>query len=434
MTNPETPDNSMFGMSKARSQPFGAARETASVRNQKLAPLVSADTSLMSSAAVDNIFGMSKKKGNGSSVVHTDQTRNVYAEVEKMEKDINSTIPLYPLPVMPDRYEPTYGRYNQYMLPDIADPSRTNYYPRATTIAKTLDDTSTLDKWKTSKMMEGLVKFPELLNIISDGEGNIVAPGLIDRVSELAQKAAGATFGSDFGTAVHAWTEALDLNAATLADVPETLRAHVATYVNMRDEVGLIPVDVECIVYNPVANSAGRIDRISRGPDGVNYIVDVKTTNNLDAGLLGIAVQLAQYATAQYRLSDDGRTWLPMTPVSKDVAFVAHIPCNGDRDSGDVVCDLIPIDLQKGIAALNSSVTTRETRREKKTIKGQKVHRSTSVPADERVQSQILESRNVEDLDYLYRFYNAQGLWKPEYTEWGMAHLRSLGYTDIQTP
>ena len=99
----------------------------------------------------------------------------------------------------------------------------------------------------------------------------------------------------------------------------------------------------------------------------------MKTTNNLDAGLLGIAVQLAQYATAQYRLSDDGRAWLPMTPVSKDVAFVAHIPCNGDRDSGDVVCDLIPIDLQKGIAALNSQ--SQPVRRGgKRNHQGQKVH------------------------------------------------------------
>lgn len=428
MTTSESPDYSMFGMSTARSQPFGTASGAAPMNTQKLAPLKPADAN-STTPAVDNIFGMSKKKGNGSSVVHTDESRNVYAEVERLEKDINSSIPLYPLPVMPDRFEPSYGRYNQYMLPDVDDSSRTAYYPRATTVAKTLDDTSTLDRWKTTKMVEGLVKFPELLRIIADSEGNVVAPGLINRISELAQKAAGATYGSDFGTAVHAWTEAIDLGVATLADVPETLRDHVATYVNMRDEVGLIPIDVECIVYNPVARSAGRIDRISRGPDGVNYIVDVKTTNNLDAGLLGISVQLAQYATAQYRLSDDGRSWSPMTPVSRDVAFVAHIPCNGDRDSGDVVCDLIPIDLSKGIAALSNSVITRETRREKKTIRGEKVHRSTSVPADERVRSQILEARGVEDLEHLYRFYNNQGLWKPEYTEWGMAHLQSLGYT-----
>ena len=130
-----------------------------------------------------------KKKGNGSSVVHTDQTRNVYAEVEKMER-FNSTIPLYPLPVMPDRYEPTYGRVQPVHALDIADPSTNKLLPRATTIAKTLDDTSTLDKWKTSKMMEGLV-VPELLNIISDGEGNIVAPGLIDRVSNSPKRLRG---------------------------------------------------------------------------------------------------------------------------------------------------------------------------------------------------------------------------------------------------
>ena len=420
----------MFGMSTPRSQPFGSARGTAAPSNQRLAPLKPIDPAAngTTDANAFDMFGVSRKKGNGSAVVHTEQTRNVYAEVEQMERTISENIPLYPLPVMPARFEPTYGRYNQYMLPDITDPSQVNYYPRATTIAKTLDDTSTLDKWKTKKMMEGLAKYPELLRIISDEEGNLVAPGLIDKVSELAQKAAGATFGSDFGTAVHAWTEAIDLNVATLADVPETLRDHVATYVNMRDEVGLVPVDVECIVYNPVAHSAGRIDRISRGPDGVNYIVDVKTTNNLDAGLLGISVQLAQYATAQLRLSNDGRTWHPMPPVSRDVAFVAHIPCNGDKDSGDVVCDLIPIDLSKGIAALNNSVITRDTRREKKAIRGQKVHRSTAVPADERVRAQIMESRSAEDLDYLYRFYDNQGLWKPEYTQWGMEHLASLGY------
>ncbi len=384
----------------------------------------------------------------------------------------------YPMPVIPSRFDPAFGRWGHYRLPDVEGERSEAYYPRVTTISKALDDTTFLDKWSTSKMIEGLARYPQLLNMVdvnAAAEGDRTTREFLESLAEVAKEAAGAKDASEFGNAVHAWTEAVDLGLCTVDDVPIELRAHVAAYINACRAAGIvaIPAYIERIVYNDVTGAAGRIDRISMMPDGTLVILDVKTTSNLSHGLLSIGVQLAQYATGKCLLSEDGQSWEPMPAnLSRTLAIVAHVPSTPDPKAGGVFCDLVDIDLEQGVRTMYLSRDVRSARSAKRyvslgtrlramstdkplpliTVPQQGVPSITSLPpvpvvpsgdagvvsihapnaapdedasVSDRVFRETQDALTAEDMSRIYEKYAAE--WEAEFTEWGMYRLRQLG-------
>lgn len=398
-----------------------------------------------------------------------------------MPSDIR-TARKYPMPVIPSRFDPSFGRYGHYRLPDVEGERSEAYYPRVTTISKALDDTTFLDKWSTSKMIEGLARYPQLLNMVdvnAAAEGDRTTREFLESLAEVAKEAAGAKDASEFGNAVHAWTEAVDLGLCTVDDVPLELRAHVAAYINACRAAGIvaIPAYIERIVYNDVTGAAGRIDRISMLPDGTLVILDVKTTSNLSHGLLSIGVQLAQYATGKCLLSEDGQSWEPMPAnLSRTLAIVAHVPSTPDPKAGGVFCDLVDIDLEQGVRTMYLSREVRSARSAKrytslgtrlramstdKTLplinvpQNQAVPNITSLPqatatpalpsgdagvvsvhapsaapdedasVSDRVFRETQDALTAEDMSRIYEKYASE--WEAEFTDWGMYRLRQLG-------
>ena len=289
----------------------------------------------------------------------------------------------FPMPKVDGRFNPSFGRWGQYSLPDVTGANPNAYYPRVTTIGKALEDSEFLDKWKTGRLLEGVARHREILDYIDlDGiaAGTQEARELMDELAERARESVGASDAGKFGDAVHAWSESVDLEQCTVEDVPLELRAHVAAYVAACRAAGIRAHKdyVERIIYCPYTGSAGRVDRFSVLPDGTLVVVDVKTTKNLSAGLLAISVQLAQYATATHMLSKDGSCWEPMPPnINQALGIVAHVP--SDASGEDAYCDLIDIDLTRGIENMQRAAAVRESRREKRFIsKGRRLRASAN--------------------------------------------------------
>jgi len=90
-------------------------------------------------------------------------------------------------------------------------------YTRATTIANSLDDASALVAWKMRMAAMGLSTRPDLLLAISAaGDDKLAINGYIEEAMEVA----GASKAANIGTAIHAFTERLDLGQE-LGPVPE---------------------------------------------------------------------------------------------------------------------------------------------------------------------------------------------------------------------
>ena len=87
-------------------------------------------------------------------------------------------------------------------------------------------------------------------------------------------------------------------------------------------------------------------------------IGDIKTSASISYSWLSISVQLAEYAYADALLAEDGSQWLPMPPVSREVALVAHIP----SDANPPVCVLKTVNLTAGKYALDLAVNLRAAR------------------------------------------------------------------------
>src|SRR5699024_1772855 len=117
--------------------------------------------------------------------------------------------------------------------------------------------------------------------------------------------AAGASEAAEFGTAVHAWLEAIDQGRMIPAMVPEMYREHVHAYMATlaRHAVYPVPEYTERTVLNTEYGLVGTLDRIYQLPDDRLVMGDVKTSKSLEYGYLSYSMQMAGYASADLMLS-----------------------------------------------------------------------------------------------------------------------------------
>ena len=123
--------------------------------------------------------------------------------------------PIYTMPGDIREYQPSRDRYGRYMHQHPQYGYRSSF-SRATTIAKKLDSGSNLMDWHDRKLIEGLARYPQLLDGLDVGKlgttNEYRLRQTLKQISENATNAAGAADGREFGTALHAWTEAVDLS------------------------------------------------------------------------------------------------------------------------------------------------------------------------------------------------------------------------------
>lgn len=265
----------------------------------------------------------------------------------------------FPLPPPLREYAPEYER-GKYLVPSVTGESAFDSYERATTIAKAVDETSLLEKWKVRQVLKGIKANPHLIHEVDPDDNSWSGKRKINDLAEDAMVRIGSSRNSEFGDSVHAWSAAVENGQVALSQVPDEIRPYVEVYLRELAAYGVrtVPGMIERVVYNSEAGAAGSFDRIQQLADGTMVIGDIKTSASINYSWLSISVQLAEYAYADALLSEDGSQWLPMVPVSREIALVAHIP----SDAYPPVCVLKTVNLSAGKYALDLAVNLRAAR------------------------------------------------------------------------
>lgn len=242
--------------------------------------------------------------------------------------------------------------------PLIAQPDGTTIpYTRASSAAKTIEDTYNLELWARRNVAYGLAHDPSLVARVlavggtphdwtDDQKREVTA--VLDSAAQIAQ----AHRGADIGTAVHHMTHRLDLGHPVDAG-PFTADLDAYRHTLLRHGFTIHPEWVEVKLVSDELRIAGTADRIiSR--EGVNYIADIKT-GRIGYGALGWAAQLAAYAHGTlYDPAVDQR--LPTPEINQEWGIIIHLPAGEGR------CDLYWIDLTKGLEAARFAGEIRDLR------------------------------------------------------------------------
>jgi len=231
-------------------------------------------------------------------------------------------------------------------------------YTRVSTLAKVLDDQTALMAWKQRKTAEGLVRRPDLLTRIAgalangDPDTDWPTKRALNDVCSEATEAAGASKGSSAGTGFHALTEAVDRGAEPLfipAADAERLNAYRAATMDYT------ALDSEAFVVCDELRAAGTFDRLWFCPDGKVRVGDLKTGKSEADYPLATATQLAIYAHGKRYNPETGERRVLDEHLDLTTGLLIHMPASGG-------CRVIPLDLERGWAAAQAAVVTREIR------------------------------------------------------------------------
>lgn len=234
-------------------------------------------------------------------------------------------------------------------------------YTRATTIAKTLDDTSSLMSWAERMTAIGLARRPDILAQVSDAEND---KKQLNRLCEQAKEAGGATIRRDLGTALHSilersWTDPDYVPPAAHVDDVTAVHASIET-AGYRIVEGMN----ERIVVNDEHRIAGTFDLMLEHHTGRRLIADIKTGSTVAYSGLSFATQLTIYANADSLYtqgaapdgSEDVREPLPQLDTGH--AIIIHV------EPGSGQCTLHQLTLDPSILELAMTVRNVRKRRD----------------------------------------------------------------------
>ena len=325
----------------------------------------------------------------------------------------------YPLPpTNPALAKSPSAKWGRYELPHPVT-GKTDKFSRATTLAHALDDGAGLTKWLQRNVVLGLKRDPDLLDEVDlFGDSRDVNKDL-DAVIDTAGELAGAKDASERGTAIHAWTEAVERDGLPIEDVPADFRPTVAAYLDALDrgEVRTVPGMVERLVWHEATNHVGTLDRIYQLADGTMVIGDVKTskTTSLKYGYLGFAMQTCLYANASAMFNPESGQWEDMPAISNAYSVIAHIPSDQPGTAR-----LITLDLTYGQIGLDMAMALKELRADASSLIPDKWELPTpAVPTD--LNSLIDACNTADELAALWEAHKHE--WTDAHTQRGMSRL-----------
>jgi hypothetical protein len=222
-------------------------------------------------------------------------------------------------------------------------------YTRATTISNSLDDASALVAWKMRMAAMGLSTRPDLLlAITAAGDDKLAINGYIEEAMEVA----GASKAANIGTAIHAFTERLDLGQE-LGAVPEQYLPDIEAYAQTTSILSNLFIEQFSVLDK--YKIAGTPDRIVEYK-GERFIADLKT-GRIDHPH-NIAMQLAIYANGLPYFPDTATrgTW---GDINKEKAIIIHLP------AGTGNCKLVFVDIKEGWKGVEFAMKVRKWRDQK---------------------------------------------------------------------
>lgn len=230
---------------------------------------------------------------------------------------------------------------------------------RASSLAKAMDDTTNLTKWKLRRALSGMAQRPDLIAMAASHDPDVDKR----EFNDLAEAAMNVHVSpANYGTAVHRATELADLGQPY--NLPNTLRADIRAYRDLIEKWGLVvrPEFVEAIFVNTDLESAGTTDRLmevtqvtidrldaaievanvkrrktgdrqllpasGRMKPGDLIVLDVKT-GRVDFGAGAMPIQLSTYAYADLMVEGNAAEGpLVESPDNLNTFYglIAHVP------------------------------------------------------------------------------------------------------------
>jgi hypothetical protein len=307
-------------------------------------------------------------------------------------------------------------RWNRYKLPSSSGNGQVAWQ-RVTTFAKLGADTYELGLWQQRMVAKGLALRPDLYALAASTP--ISYREKMNRIASDAQEAAGAKSGSNNGSAMHAFTEAVDRGEDVL--IPAPWDRDVAAYTAALERHGIttVPHLIERIVRNDTYQVAGKFDRVVNH-GGRLVIADLKTGKNIDYAWGEIATQLACYAGAQEMYDRGANRMIPAPEMSQDYALVFHLPV------GTAKCTVYRVDLEEGRRGADLCALIRERRKVRGIAVPQKVPEAPTAVAEtvvskETLADQIASASSSDALRELWATNKES--WRPEHTVLSRARI-----------
>lgn len=313
-------------------------------------------------------------------------------------------------------HAPKFDQWRRYLLPD-PDTGRMRAWTRASTVAKTIEDTFHLQRWEVRKVMKGLTLRPDLYAMVQtldpDDESD---KGKLNQIGKEAKEAAGGSYGANMGTAFHAFTEDRDMGRYQVPADPG-LDASLRAYQACLEEYGwdVVPELLERVVVVPDLGVAGRIDKIliPRNGGGLPMIGDLKTQKTMDFGALAQSIQLAIYSRGAALWDEERGEYEAMPSVDQLMGVVLWAPV---IEPG--TCEPWGVNLERGWYWAKHSMETRKGRNEKGL--------TYQLPKPARVVREDIVDAVVLDEDYWAEHFTGAGS-VDDLMELGRAALVSLG-------
>jgi hypothetical protein len=339
-----------------------------------------------------------------------------------------------------DPYEPKRDRWGRYLLPPLTDAKgKETAYTRATTFAKSISDTFALGKWGERMAIKGLALRPDLFALTAATP--LDDKDKLNQIAEDAKTAANAKGAANLGTALHAFTEAVDRGETP--DVPQPWDQDVLAYQQLVQEAGLtfLPEHIERVVVVPQFEVAGTFDRIAclakdltaerpgrepiHLPAGTWVVDDTKTGRDLSYGWNEIAIQLALYAHAEGIWNGGEQRWEPMPPVDQRIGLVVHLPV------GQAKATLYAVDIEAGWEAATLCEQVRAWRKRRALagsvfIGGASPEQPAAPVAEPTYKDLIGAARSKADLSAVWKKATAAGEWTSELEQLGKQRQAEL--------
>jgi len=234
-------------------------------------------------------------------------------------------------------------RWGRYVLPD-PETGEIKPWTRATTLANIMDDTTSLDVWKTRNLIYGIGCREDLFALAASVSGAELAEDkeTLDGVAAAAEEIGGGNVKSNLGTAMHGFTQRLDLGDDT--QVPSEWSKDIEAYLAEMKNFGLWTHEnfVEKVVLVPELGVAGTIDRLLMGDDlNAPVTADLKTGKVKGKGR-SFAIQLAIYSRATHWFDPTNNELHEMPKMDQERGLIIHLPI------GEAKCTFHEIDLVAG--------------------------------------------------------------------------------------
>jgi len=297
------------------------------------------------------------------------------------------------------------------MLPDS---DKRQAYRRTTTFVGVLEDTYNLMAWKQRQTALGLAVRDDLMLGVKAAkpDDKKTLNGLCEQAVEAAKSGAKATI----GTALHSFTEQLDMGE-DVSHVPAPYQGDLEAYKKATERLEVVAIE-QFRVFDSwrVAGTADRIVNFN----GKSYIADVKT-GDIEWGALKIAMQLAMYSKSVPYIGDERRA--DKEPVSVDKGIVIHLP------AGTGTCTLHWVDLKRGWQACQTAFKVWEARAWKNELiqpVGEEPDQPVVLPSEEKWRHLVDGITDVDGLREVWQNAGREGALTPELSEAILARKAQL--------